>query len=783
MKQLQLSTGATTFAANTGFSRTSRNNKNSTLSGEAVSSLLLSFVKSNMPLQTFLRWMQKPLKHLHGNYTSYQLALLWSALAKLKTKNKPLFKLLRKEVKPMIPQMSSKSLIILASSLAKTNNYDRFLMRQISKMCQIRLLDFEAVDLMQLLTAFSELQFREAKFLRMLAVTFLKKMQDQGKDSFPPGMICACVRAYANLRVRHPDWFLTCLSFVNEKENLEKLTEKEAVNLLHALALNLISDQVYVQHLEAHSAQWQVVDKSEGGGSRHYKSGATSDREVDHDSEEGKRRGRHSSSQRTTSRTDVNNLLKNASFVAKNRIQITNENIILINNLLHKAIEHRKKLKYQSIFQLQIFELFFKYLCDEHHYKFDLTFEAKEFLRKARHVQLTVDDYLPNSSKMHRTVSTYLQQVGLPHRSEVQLGPYALDIVIGKQFVLEIDGPSHFFRETNTRLPGSLLKHSLLSVLGFNVRHLAWQTWLQCSSKKRKLLYAASLWREVLKSTGGGEVLRKVRTAPPAGVETMNSKTLSSTSAKAKEEGPFVELPLAIASSADLPACADNAAEGNSDEDDPTDEVVSERKVDGSSSAHFSSSSALQVHDSELQALYDPVAGDEKESGTEDFPAQELATKEKEEDLQLEKVKTTRSDTKLLRPDGMFSPEDVNFLQSPEMTDVLDLVNQQRQSEIGEIILGADSSSRLGDCCTSSGRKRNSDVDEQEKQLSAQLLSLKKGRLFDKAGDYAAKKRLPEATATRLQSVVTDMRILNEDAMEEEIEDPFAGADKIAGRV
>ncbi|CAD7937915.1 unnamed protein product, partial [Amoebophrya sp. A25] len=69
--------------------------------GRTVSSLMQSFVRSNMPLTTFLRWMQHPLKRLHGTYSSHQLALLWSAMAKLNQKNRPLYKLMRKEVKPL----------------------------------------------------------------------------------------------------------------------------------------------------------------------------------------------------------------------------------------------------------------------------------------------------------------------------------------------------------------------------------------------------------------------------------------------------------------------------------------------------------------------------------------------------------------------------------------------------------------------------------------------------------------------------------------------------------
>ena len=51
---------------------------------------------------------------------------------------------------------------------------------------------------------------------------------------------------------------------------------------------------------------------------------------------------------------------------------------------------------------------------------------------------MVVDDYLQSSSKFHRAFSGYLLRVGLQHRSEVHLGPFKLDVVIGNDFVLEV---------------------------------------------------------------------------------------------------------------------------------------------------------------------------------------------------------------------------------------------------------------------------------------------------------------------------------------------------------
>merc|ERR1712048_518089 len=101
-------------------------------------------------------------------------------------------------------------------------------------------------------------------------------------------------------------------------------------------------------------------------------------------------------------------------------------------------------MKYQSIFQLQIVDLFLKFLCVPEIYREHICFEGKSLMIKARQVNLVVDDFMSKSSKMHRGFSSYLQRVGLQHRSEVCLGPFMLDVVIGDRFVIEVDGPSHF---------------------------------------------------------------------------------------------------------------------------------------------------------------------------------------------------------------------------------------------------------------------------------------------------------------------------------------------------
>lgn len=168
----------------------------------------------------------------------------------------------------------------------------------------------------------------------------------------------------------------------------------------------------------------------------------------------------------------------------------------VMRSFLHITSAHRHDLTYPAVFQLQTIELFLRLLTPEVYT--ELPQDLKILLAKARAVNLAQDDYMKNTSKTHRRISQWFTRVGLHHRSEVALGPFTLDMVIGDRVLVEIDGPSHFYRDTNSRTSLSLLKHAILNAMGFHVCHLPYQEWGQCGTPDKKMLYAASFWREVL---------------------------------------------------------------------------------------------------------------------------------------------------------------------------------------------------------------------------------------------------------------------------------------------
>ncbi|SBS94646.1 conserved Plasmodium protein, unknown function, partial [Plasmodium ovale curtisi] len=156
---------------------------------------------------------------------------------------------------------------------------------------------------------------------------------------------------------------------------------------------------------------------------------------------------------------------------------------------------------------------------------------------------------------MHRNISRYLNAVGVKHKSEVIFGPYQLDIVVDflqndiknrfnlnfndeineenhsnynviykrkglenevvvkkeykekynvieklltKNIVVEVDGISHFYKESYSRTLNSIIKNYILKKFGWNIIHIPYQEWNQCYNFKTKLLYAIHIFKKIL---------------------------------------------------------------------------------------------------------------------------------------------------------------------------------------------------------------------------------------------------------------------------------------------
>ena len=75
-----------------------------------------------------------------------------------------------------------------------------------------------------------------------------------------------------------------------------------------------------------------------------------------------------------------------------------------------------------------------------------------------------------SSSKLHLQVSRALRSLGVEHSNEYSVNGLLVDIVfVDKRLALEVDGPSHYFRDSKRVLGTTLFKRHLLERMGWRV--------------------------------------------------------------------------------------------------------------------------------------------------------------------------------------------------------------------------------------------------------------------------------------------------------------------------
>ena len=393
------------------------------LSGRGLSIILSAFAKSQANFHSLIRWVPHQVTSLQGQYTTTQLASIFNSCSKLGVKNPAMYSELMSFAKPRIPQMSPNSLSSLLRSMSRAKLSSRTVIRNAVKVISAKVADLSVVDLCASLVGCSEMNYRDERFLRLLASAMRTRMNEMTGSQLATAFAC-----YSQMRIHHPAWFDAVLFELFQRQS--DLAEKDATNVAYGMLL--------LAAVERHeSAQTDKVLL------------------YPFDSHQG---------------------------VLYSMLTITNE--------------HRSDLSYPAIYQLQIVELYLRLLAPSVYE--EMRQELKILLAKARKVSVVVDDYMQSSSRLHRRISQWFTRVGLEHRSEVFVGPFMLDMLIGERVVVEIDGPTHFYRDTNTRTASSLLKASMLRAMGFHVKHLPYQEWQQCGSAVRRTMYCSAFWKDVV---------------------------------------------------------------------------------------------------------------------------------------------------------------------------------------------------------------------------------------------------------------------------------------------
>jgi len=122
-----------------------------------------------------------------------------------------------------------------------------------------------------------------------------------------------------------------------------------------------------------------------------------------------------------------------------------------------------------------------------------LSFKAKQFYVRLSQRRIS-ETYRVEPSSLQWDVSKHLAELGEAHRNTFRWGPYYIDIGLEelesdeRRRCLMVDGSSAFYYGTNQYMIPKKLAHSMLTCLGWDIRRVRWDEWveLETDSEKKK---------------------------------------------------------------------------------------------------------------------------------------------------------------------------------------------------------------------------------------------------------------------------------------------------------
>eukprot|EP00435_Cladocopium_sp_Y103_P054679 s548_g17.t2 len=151
-----------------------------------------------------------------------------------------------------------------------------------------------------------------------------------------------------------------------------------------------------------------------------------------------------------------------------------------------------------------------------------LLHDSKSFY--VRLSQRHISDRGQRPTSMHRDISRHLADLGEAHRNSFRWGPLYIDIgleqleVDERRRCLMVDGPSSFFFCSDQYLPAKRLQHATLTSLGWDVRRIRWDEWLELGDAQRKREFLTTLL------AGSRPIAEELRDRAPHPAEELQEK-------------------------------------------------------------------------------------------------------------------------------------------------------------------------------------------------------------------------------------------------------------------
>lgn len=504
------------------------------LDGQVLASLTHALGRAKVPVgdaQSLHGVLARAILKLEKNFSALSLAQLSAGCHLLGLRDGRVSRALLRQAAARASQFPPGALVLLLTSFGNLGLYNAGFTREAVRMARLYLASYTAPELAAVVVALENLHFRHEAFLEKTARALVARRYD-----LSPRSLCGVLGAFAKLGVE--DDKLYDVLFDEVFANQHKLSQSNALSALYALVLvdSRAEDRAVrtLGHLSGASA---VIDCDGEGPYKSLKdsslsstmhitveqqleasdpaarteeeaiqiSGPDTSRIPEESIPDASVQPRHELCLDAKEKRDLHDPCPTSSpsvpcFLSKaapprNWMQ---ERFGLLQALLYAAFRDQKRLLVGSVSRLQLIDLYLRLFRPR--VFASIPFELKAFLARVRSVDLAEADCFALSSRMHKHVSSAFLRVGIFHRSEVQLGPFSLDLVVGDRLAVEVDGPSHFYRETCMRTASSRLKQKLVRAMGWKLLKVSYLEWQQLVTPERKLAYAAAFWKPVLAS-------------------------------------------------------------------------------------------------------------------------------------------------------------------------------------------------------------------------------------------------------------------------------------------
>lgn len=412
-------------------------------SSQLLASLALGLSQGGVRDASLNSLLERRLLQQAETFSSLSLAVAASSAIRLGIASRPLYEALMAQAEKRLFHIPVECLVSLLVSFARSRVASNAFLVQSVRRLRMQMLELSPTNLTRVLTALQETDFREPVFLSRASRTLFFR-----RSELSARCLCGAFSALSKLAVRNERAMQGLQTEVYAR--LHSLRQDEAGAVLYALMLRALDRQPDKgPTLEAAEEKEETTNSSENGESESERAAAAAPLEVG-----------------------------------------------LVDGLLQKLDESRRSLSTASVFVLQLVHLTLRFLHPE--VLEDLSGGGRRLLERASSVNLLSCGSVAQSSRLHRAVSRAFVQAGIPHTSEVQVGPFSLDLVLENRVCIEVDGPQHYYRNTGMLKLNTRLKHRLLKAMGWTLHRITFWEWEQLSSQSQRVLFCALLAKKAL---------------------------------------------------------------------------------------------------------------------------------------------------------------------------------------------------------------------------------------------------------------------------------------------